>query len=76
MFGNQETHEAGVKRRYIENVRSKRNSYKEQKRLRKRGATLKNPIHKLDRKIERCYPRGPAFLRMVYLHTVKQLLGK
>lgn len=76
MFGNQEAHEAGVKRRYNENVRNKRVSYREQKRLRKRGATFKNPIHKLDRKIERCYPRGPAFLRMVYLHTVKQLLGK
>ena len=76
MFANQEAHECGIKARYNENMKGKRISFKERKRLSKRGATLKNPVFKLDVKLKKCYPRGPAFLRLVYLHSCGQLLGR
>lgn len=73
MFGEQAKHEGGVKRRYIENTRGRRMLFSERMRLKKRGATLKFGNKNMDRKVERCYPRGPAFLRIVDMHTVAQL---
>ena len=75
MFIEQDKHESGVKRQYIKNMRNRRLSYQYAKRLRKRGATLKIGNRHLDRKVERCYPRGPAFLRIVALHSVAELRG-
>ncbi len=73
MFSEQAKHERGVKRKYIENVRGRSLTFSEKMRLKKRGATLNYKNRHLDRKVDRCYPRGPAFYRMVDMHTVAQL---
>lgn len=73
MFSEQAKHEAGVKRRYIENVQNKAIPFRERMRLKKRGATLKPGNRHMDRKVRKCYPRGPAFLKIVDMHTIAQL---
>lgn len=74
MFSEHAKHEDGIKRRYIENVRNRRLPFREHMRLIKRGAALKSGNRHLDRKIRQCYPRGPAFLQIVDMHSVAQLL--
>lgn len=74
MFSEQAKHEDGVKRHYIENTQGRRIPFKQRIRLRNRGATLKCGNKHLDRKVEHCYPRGPAFLRVVDMLTVSELL--
>ncbi len=74
MFSEQVKHESGIKRRYIENTKNKRMQFSERMRLKKRGATLNHDNKHMDRKVMKCYPRGPAFLRMVGIHTVSQLI--
>lgn len=76
MFSEQAKHERGIKRPYVENVRRRRLSFQEAVRLRRRGATIKTARKHLDRKEARCYPRGPAFLRIVDMHSVAQLMGR
>ncbi len=73
MFSEQAKHEFGIKRDYIENIRKEKLSFKERLRLKKRGATLRFGNKHMDRKVDRCYPRGPAFLRMVDMLTISQL---
>lgn len=73
MFSEQAKHEGGIKRQYIENVQGRRLPFSERMRLKKRGATLKYGNKHMDRKVMRCYPRGPAFLRLVDMHSIAQL---
>ena len=61
--------EIGIKRRYIENTRNKRLVYSVRVRMMRNGATLQKEHRKLDRKIEKCYPRGKAFFRIIDIHT-------
>ena len=73
MFKEQTKHEMGIKRSYNENLRKKRLHFVEIMRLRKKGAHISVLTPHMDRKVEKCYQRGKAFLKMCDMHTVEQL---
>lgn len=73
MFSEQRKHERGIKRQYFENTKGKSILFSKRMRLKRLGATIKNENKHMDRKVWRCYPRGPAFLRIVDIHTIAQL---
>ncbi|RDL44667.1 hypothetical protein DN730_09790 [Marinomonas piezotolerans] len=75
MFKNGAECEKGVSKQYVQNRRGKGLSLAERFHLRRQGATLNRPTHKMDRKIRACYPRGKAFLKIVDLHTAQWLSG-
>ncbi len=73
MFKNGVQSEKGISRSYAQNRKGKGLSLAERFHLRRQGATLNRPTHKMDRKVRACYPRGKAFLKMVDLHTAQWL---
>jgi hypothetical protein len=75
MFGENGKHEMGIKKAYVENMRNRRISFSQRVRLRNRGALLLIKTPHLNRKVDRCYPRGKAWLRIVDLHSAKWCNG-
>ena len=75
MFENNMIHEKAISDSYVSNTKNRKMHWADRARLRRQGATINVPTHKMDRKIRACYPRGKAFLKMVDLHTAQWLSG-
>jgi hypothetical protein len=76
MFKNNQDNEVAIMKAYRQNVRKTKISIAWRLELRKRGAFVKNETRHLDRKINKCYPRGPAFLKVIHANSLEWLTSK